>query len=519
MFGQAPWRRRADGASRLSQALAAARTLARRHWLLVLLFCVGLALRIVTQLAYSPALIYIDTYRYLAGDSSLDPLGYLVLLWPLQHVGGLAVVAAAQHLLGLGMAVTVYALLLRRGIWRWAAALAAAPVLLDGYQLQAEQTIMPDVLFEALILAGLVLLLWHRAPRAWQVVLAGLALGVAVDVRQVGEVLIVPVLAFLVIRAVGWRRLADGAMITAAFALPVLLYMLVQLGVTGQFSFTQRYMYAFYGRTAAAADCTTLRLPPDMRSLCPPPQVVASLGIDGLVGSPTGPLLSYQPPPGQTIGRMADRFEREVIEQQPMAVISAIHRDFVKLYAITRTTAPGDMPISRWQFQTSYPTYPPLITLDYVASIRPGGGPPSVIHPLAEALRGYQLNGGYTPGPLLAIATMAGLAGCCVLLGGRRGRTAAASACLLITGTAVVLLLASDAYEFSWRYQLPAIVLLPASGVLGAAAVTACLRRFWADARKKTAAEPAAEPGPAPAVTLPAEAAVVISPDEGIMLP
>ena len=60
--------------------------------------------------------------------------------------------------------------------------------------------------------------------------------------------------------------------------------------------------------------------------------------------------------------------------QQPMAVVSAIHRDFIKLFAFTRNTAPGDMPISRWQFQTTYPTYPPLITLGYVASIRPGGG-------------------------------------------------------------------------------------------------------------------------------------------------
>ena len=145
---------------------------------------------ILTQAAYSPALVYIDSYRYLTGDSSLDPLGYLALLWPLQHAGGLAAVAAAQHILGLGMALALYAVLLRRGMWRWAAALAAAPVLLDGYQLQAEQTIMPDVLFEALIVAGLTLLLWRRIPAAWQVGLAGLALGVAVDVRQVGEVLI-----------------------------------------------------------------------------------------------------------------------------------------------------------------------------------------------------------------------------------------------------------------------------------------------------------------------------------------
>ncbi len=449
---------------------------ARRHWLFTLVFSAGLSLRILTQVAYSPALVYIDTYRYLHGDSSLDPLGYLVLLWPLQRAGGLAVVAAAQHILGLGMAFSLYTVLLRRGMWRWAAALAAAPVLLDGYQLQAEQTIMPDVLFEALIVAGLTLLLWRRDPGAWLVGLAGLALGVAVDVRQVGAVLIVPAVAFLLARALRWQRLAKSALLTAGFIIPVLVYLLVQFGVSGQFSFTQRNLYAFYGRAAAAADCATLRLPPDEQSLCPAPQVVGTLGIDGLVGDPSGPLLSYQPPPGRTIGGMADRFERAVVMQQPMAVVGAIHRDFIKLFALTRNTAPGDMPVSRWQFQATYPTYPPLITLRYVASIRPGGGQPSVNRPLGEALRAYQLHGGYTPGPLLAVAALAGLAGSCMLGVGRREHLATAIACLLTTAMAIVLLLASDAYEFSWRYQLPALVLLPPAGIFGAAAIGTFMR-------------------------------------------
>jgi hypothetical protein len=489
MGGHARWKRLADGTSRPRGLLTAARTLARRHWLFTIVFCAGLSLRIVTQVAYSPALVYIDSYRYLHGDSSLDPLGYLALLWPLQRAGGLAAVAAAQHILGLGIALSLYSVLLRRGMWRWAAALAAAPVLLDGYQLQIEQTIMPDVLFEALIVAGLALLLWRRSPGAWQVGLAGLALGVAVDVRQVGEVLIVPALVFLLVRAMRWQRLAQSVLLTVGFAIPVLTFMLVQLGVTGHFTFTQRNMYAFYGRAAAAADCTTLRLPPDERSLCPAPQVVAALGIDGLVGDPAGPLLTYRPPPGMTIPAMANRFDRAVVMQQPMAVVSAIHRDFVKLFALTRTTAPGDMPISRWQFQTTYPTYPSLITVPYVASIRPGGGQPSVIRPLAEALRAYQLHGGYAPGPLLAVAALAGLAGSCLLVGGRRENTAAATACLLITATAIIVLLASDAYEFSWRYQLPALVLLPPAGILGVATVTASMRRCWAEARMKTKAE------------------------------
>jgi 4-amino-4-deoxy-L-arabinose transferase-like glycosyltransferase len=476
MRGQARWKRFTDGTSRLRGLLMAARAPARRHWLFTIVLCAGLSLRILTQVAYSPALVYIDSYRYLHGDSSLDPLGYLALLWPLQRTGGLAAVAAGQHILGLGMALSLYAVLLRRGMWRWAAALAAAPVLLDGYQLQAEQTIMPDVLFEALIVAGLALLLWRRNPAAWQVGLAGLALGVAVDVRQVGAVLILPAVAFLLVCAIRGRRLADSALLTVGSMIPVLIYLVVQFAVSGHFTFTQRNSYVFYGRAAAAADCATLRLPPDERSLCPSPQVVGTMGIDGLVGDPAGPLLSYQPPPGRTLGAMADRFERAVVMQQPVAVVDAIHRDFIKLFALTRNTAPGDMPISRWQFQTTYPTYPPLITLGYVASIRPGGGQPSVIRPLAEVLRDYQLHGGYTPGPLLAVAALAGLAGSCMLGGRRREHTATATACLLTTTMAIILLLASDAYEFSWRYQLPALVLLPPAGILGAAAIATAMR-------------------------------------------
>ena len=486
MRGHAPWTWLTAGASRLRGMLMAARTQARQHWLFAIVFCAGLVLRIVTQVAYSPALVYIDTYRYLHGDSSLDPLGYLALLWPLQRAGGLAAVAAIQHLLGLGMAVTLYAILLRRGMWRWAAALATAPVLLDAYQLQSEQTIMPDVLFEALIVAGLALLLWRRIPAVWQVGLAGLAVGVAVDVRQVGIVLVVPVLLFLLARGIRWRRLAESALFTVGSAIPVLLYMVVQLAVTGHFTFTARNSYVFYGRTAAAADCTTLRLPPDERSLCPSPQVVATLGIDGLVGDPSGPLLSYRPPPGMTLEAMADRFEDAVVTQQPMAVLRAIHADFIKLFALTRDTDPGDMPISRWQFQASYPTYPPLITLGYVASIKPGGGQPSVVRPLAEALRYYQLHGGYTPGPLLALAALVGLAGSC-LLGRRREHTTTATACLLSTAMTIILLLGSDAYEFSWRYQLPALVLLPPAGILGAATIATALRRA---APKRAAAAP-----------------------------
>ncbi len=477
-----------------ARAVAAAARAARCHWLFVVLLAAGLALRIVTQLAYRPALVYADSDRYLRGSYGQDPLGYRALLWPLQRAGGLAAVAAAQHILGLAMALGLYVVLRRRGMWRWAAAVAAAPVLLDGYQLQAEQMIMPDVMFEALLVAALALLLCQRAPAAWLPGVAGLVLGAAADVRQVGEVLIVPALAFVLLSAVGWRRrLAYGALITASFAIPLLAYMTAQGTANGHFAITQRSSYILYGRVAAAANCAALRLPPDERALCPSPPMVAALGVDGIISQPDGPLLSYRPPPGTTTEAMAARFEHAVLGQQPLAVAGGIDHDFVKLFALTRQQSPGDTPISRWQFQTAYPTYPPLITPRYVAQLRPGGGTPTVTRPLAAMLRGYQLHGGYTPGPVLAIAAIAGLAGIWGAGGPRREHTSLASACMLATATALAVLLASDAFEFSWRYQLPALVLLPPAGVLGIAATAARVRfKLLAGQGMQSSQEPAA---------------------------
>ena len=49
----------------------------RRHWLVSALLAAGLVLRVLTQVGYRPALIYVDTLKYLYGASpGADPLGY-----------------------------------------------------------------------------------------------------------------------------------------------------------------------------------------------------------------------------------------------------------------------------------------------------------------------------------------------------------------------------------------------------------------------------------------------------------
>jgi hypothetical protein len=500
--------------------------LARRHWLFTALLAAGLVLRVLTQVAYRPALLYIDSTKYLLnaypGD---DPPGYQLALKPVLALGGLDLIPVIQHLLGLGMAIALYLVLARRGAPRWLAALATAPVLLDAYQLQIEQNVMPDVMFEALIVAGLAALLWRATPTPWLVAVAGLALGASATARQIGEIFALPAVGFVLIVTPGWRpRLKHAGLLLLAFALPIVAasyrnYADPQLH---SFSLAPYASGSIYGRMAEAADCATLRLPGYERPLCPDARQKLLLGPDGLDHNPRSPIRGAWIPglstadyqalkqlcpktepvtPGSTtlhvVASMCSRatsdFDRRMLKQQPLNVLGSVGKDVLKMFALGRATSTGDPSITRWQFQTSYPQYPPYIVISHgefvfgtfnhqgvEVQIGTGadfrGGHPAVSGPLAGFLRGYQRGGGYTPGPLFAFALLAGLAGSLAVLRRRAppARRAAALGCLLFFATGVAALLSSDVFEFNWRYQLPALVTLPPAAAL---AVTLLLRR------------------------------------------
>jgi hypothetical protein len=514
------------GAGRLARLRAHARhapALARRHWLFTALLTLGLALRILTQIAYRPALLYIDSTKYLLGAyPGDDPPGYQLALKPVTALFSLDAIAAIQHLLGLGMAVALYLVLLRRGAPRWLSALATAPVLLDAYQLQIEQNVMPDVMFEALIVAGLVALLWRTTPSRWLIAVAGLALGASATARQIGEIFILPAVGYLLIVTPRWRlRLKQAGLLCLAFALPILAasYRNYADPQVHSFSLAPYASGSIYGRLAEAADCATLRLPAYERPLCPDATQKLLLGPDGLDHNPKSPIKGAWIPAMSKADRLAllqvcrksipikvgtevryrdvaivcgqvtSDFDHRVLKQQPLNVLASIGTDTLKLFALSRTTSTGDPSIARWQFQTFYPQYPPYIVISHGTfafgtfntagieeQIGTGGGTPAVIKPLASFLRAYQLNGGYTPGPLFAFALVAGLAGSLAALRRRASpaQRAAAIACALFFVTGVAALLSSDIFEFNWRYQLPALITLPPAAAL---AIALLLRR------------------------------------------
>ena len=494
--------------------------LLRRHWLMSLLLLGGLALRVVALAAYHPALIYVDSLKYLYSASpGSEPMGYAALLHIVLTGGDLGTVVVIQHLAGLAMGVTVYAVLVRRGAGRWLAAIAAAPVLLDAYQVQMEQMIMPDVWFEVLILAALAVMLWRPSVTLPLAAVAGVLLGASATVKQLGVVLVLPAVLYLLIAGAGSRRsLAAAAALAGAFVLPVVGYASYSQAHTGHFWLAHKQ--SLTGRLAAAADCATLSIPADVRALCPPPWQ-QRLGPDYL-NHERSSLITAALPAGVARGRLIGQLNAAVESQQPLRVAGAIVRDSVRLFALSRDDTPGVTPISRWQFQTHYPVFPPWVSVGPGHVIVVGvqrqlfgrfrlsvlgsgyGGAAQVDTRLAAFLRSYQLGGGYTPGPLLALCVLAGLAGSLLVLTGRGGASRQlALACLLFTATAAAVLLPPDVYEFSWRYQLPAVVTLVPAGVLGVAA----LARRWQERRAAASpggpagsADPPVSPaGPAPA--------------------
>jgi hypothetical protein len=468
---------------------AAGTRVLRRHWLAAALLAAGLVLRVLAQFAYRPALFYIDSVKYLYTSQGNDPEGYKLPLRAILLVANLNTVVAIQHLLGLGIAVLIYVLLLRRGMSRWLAALAIAPVLLDAYQLQNEQTIMPGTWFEALIVGGIAILLWHPGLSWRRVAAAGIVLGTSATVAQVGEALIPAAAIFvLAVGAASWRQaIGKAAALCAACALPILAYCAGSYLLGGGFFLSHQGVTSVYGRMAAAVDCATIKLPPAQRGLCPTPAQQAR-GNDWLEFGTYAPVQHYyRDLPRAEVNSLVTSFSHAVLTQQPLRVLDAYGRDVLKLFAVSRVTARGDPPISRWQFQMSFPYYSSHATPAIVGAAvdRFGGGRPAVWRPGAAFLRIYQLDGGYAPGPLLAFFALTGLAGSAFVLR-RRADPALrqlALACLLFFGTAVSVTLISDLFVFSWRYQLTALVTLVPAGVIGISVITR-----WLEIRRRGAA-------------------------------
>jgi hypothetical protein len=434
---------------------------AKRHLVFGALFVLGAGLRATSLLAYQGAFMHPDSLGYLVNADHLvprpvRPLGYAVLLRALPIDRGLLIVPIVQHVLGLGLAVLIYVLLLRLTVPAWLAAVATAPVLLDSFQLVLEHYVLSDVLFEVLLIGAAALLLWRRPVSVAKCAGAGALLAGATLTRGAGSLLIVPAAAAVLFLSGGRRGVA--AML-ACFSLPVGLYMVSFHAAYGTYSTTGFEGRLLYSRVAPIAECTRFRGPE--RLLCPSEPVALRQGSDWYTWSPYSPVQRLSNPRSPIMGR----FARRVIRQQPVDYARLVATDALRGFSLSRKQHRTEPRISRMRFLPHPFVYVqrPIVVGQRAGRGRVRPGP-------AAFLRSYQ-GPGYTPGPVLAAALLAGVV---AALGLGPARTSPLRpAAFLFSAMALVLVLTTVAINvFSWRHWMPQLVLMPPAGAIAAVALT-----------------------------------------------
>jgi hypothetical protein len=511
---QPPEESRASRLTRLTGSVAA-------HWQFAIVVAVAVVMRIIVMLGYPPILWFDDSYNYIydAFTHHADVIranGYpffLQLLLPLHSVYPIGLIQAAM---GVAIGIVIYALLRRRGLPWWGAALAAVPVLFDSYQLHLEHMITSDVLFVFLVTVAIVILCWNDRPSVLVMAVAGLLIGYATLVRSVGQPLLVVILVAMLVRRVGWRRLVT---LLVAGVVPIAGYMIWFHGSTGKYGLTQSLGPFLYSRVSAFSDCSKLSPPADLHFLCDknPPQdrPPASQYIWADNDLPVNGKVTYTPLYDDkqfgsdtnarfapVVGAQEKQFAEFFIKKQPVTYLRVVGKDVLHTFGWNREpdpggvyeTANGNGPTFRflngaqltrerpwYTHPTHLPGTPPNSYCDATcqrgdpqagkiqaaerAFAGPGLGATRAVGPWDSILRWYQKYF-FLRGTLLGLIVLIGLAG--VLARWRRWGGLALLPWLV---GALLIVLPPMTAGFSYRYVL-------------AAAPAACLAAGLAFARK-----------------------------------
>jgi Dolichyl-phosphate-mannose-protein mannosyltransferase len=448
----------------------------RRHWPFALVVAAAALVRIGVAVAYRPALFYSDSWAYIdrtwccggVAFTSYPPSGYPVLMQLLSPVGRqLAVITSAQHVAGLLVGVSLYALLLRAGVNRIVAALAAAVVLLDAYSIALEQHIMSEPFF-TLALTASVYFATDPQRRARAIAASGLLLGAAVTMRAAALFAIPVWLAYVL-----WTYRRPRLLATAAvcFALPLCAYAVTSAVEGYPFHPVRSFAlsggstgWALYGRVGSIADCNEAHIPRATRSLCQPAakRHHSSSYYQWDPNSPARRLFGW---PSSTRSTRSDDLLKEfaiaIILAHPGAYVESVSRDFLRYFetgggAVDEAlTLPRDVPY--------------LFSDNGVRdSIFPGlqlG-----VHQPAVLARAYARHV-HTPRPLLGLLLLAGLVALGLAAFRRRsGVVPHRQEIFLLIGVSLSLLVSAVmTVELQVRYLLPTIPLLVGGGAFALA--------------------------------------------------
>ena len=426
--------------------------IARCHWPILVLLALAVALRVLAWLAVHPAMwILGDSIGYLddALRLRLDrwrPSGYSVMvLRPLLEFHSLSVVTAVQHLMGLGVGVLVYAMLLWLGLPRWAAALAAIPALFDGYILASEQLLASEPLFGLLVVVALFLLLLRGGSDGHVAVgLAGLLLGLAALARIVGLPLIgVAALALLLPRP-AWSKLAT---LLVAFALPVVAYAAAFDHGYHRFNLTASSGIFLYGRTVNFVDCQKVHFSDErLRQMCPA-EPIGQRNEIWYVFDYNSPLAKMRL--SDVAGNdLAGQFAVEAIRAQPAGYAELSWKGLEQSFEWDQSSLFNDLV---FRMDVPLPDAARGVGIAYQ-----GGDPGPYYRPsLVRGLAAYQRVAS-VPATVCLFGLLVALAG--LLFGRDPDRRGLRMALVLSAGTAAVLLVVPAATAIvAARYRVPAI--------------------------------------------------------------
>jgi hypothetical protein len=452
-------------------AVERASLLPHRHAPVALVIALGATVRLLTQVAYGPALYYTDSLAYLGqANGSLfsnpgQPAGYPLLIrlfrFGTAHLG---VLTGAQHLAGLATALIVYVVVWRGTGRKGLGTLGCALVVLDGYEITVEQYVMSDAFFALLVTASAALVLQvRRQPLV--VVASGILLASACLVRPVGIFCIPVWLAYVL-----WRhRWSFTTLLSVAAVLfPLLGYAAVNDAKTGHFALTDDTAWLLYARIGSIGDCRGLSIPADEQVLCPHGTQLGQ-SVAFYLYTPESPAVRAFGPPAVRAPANVDRlllgYAVRVMSQRPLRYVGLVAGSVLDFFlAGTRSDyALENYPITLprpgpW----IWPTYRPRQSW-----------PASILRAYVELL--------HTCRPLLGIFVLLGILGLSLrpATGSSRGYPPR-SGIALLQGMGLALLLGAALSHFELRYELPAVPLLTSGGIL--AAYTVWQRRMKTDA-------------------------------------
>ena len=433
----------------------------------LVLLGLGALVRMLVQVAFPPGFVFSDGPTYLGMAHHLvpspdRPVGYGALLWVLaRFADSVALVSVTQHVLGLATAVLVYVMLRHWGVSSWVATLATVPVLFDVMQLVLEHSPLSDVLFDLVVLSAIAVLGWHRRPGVVAVAVGGLLLGLATLVRVVGEPTVIAAAVFCIgVGVTMWRRALLVLVLCVAFVLPLVGYAAWYHAEHGSWALTQAGGRALYMRTTSFVDCSRVQLPSYERGLCPPEPLGHRL--DPTQYGWHSEASKHLDRPGMTNDQVLHDFAVRVIRAQPGGYVRTVVRDFALGFHPERRDAYGYDTAYKWSLRH----YIDYQTTDYTrpAYAAHGGEQPHTRQPLGDMLATYG-DKAYLPGPVLFALALLAFVG--LLVRRPSGSVPSRSLIFLLLVTGLGLVLATDVTaEFVWRYQLPALVLVPMAAAL-----------------------------------------------------